>query len=291
MNQRKSLNELTLLDRFLFAEAMEQPENMQTLLEIILGKEVVLKHLPQTEHEKRKSPLYRFVKLDVWTQDTEGTLYDTEVQKKDTKNLPKRSRYYQGVIDSKLLEPGLVDFNQLNELFIIIITPFDLFGEEKYCYTFRMKCEEIPELHLNDGITRIFLNTHGTNDDEVSDDLIELLHLMEYTNDNQTRYKNENLQKMLKRVRDIQNNAEVSVKYMQEWEERILERQEAKEEGKLEGKLEGRREAVQIFIEIALRQHMKDESILKILQEDYMLESKKAREYVENKKKQMKQKS
>ena len=42
----KSLEELTLLNRFLFAEAMEIPENMRILLEIILGRDIVLKLPP-----------------------------------------------------------------------------------------------------------------------------------------------------------------------------------------------------------------------------------------------------
>ena len=45
MTKRRSLEELTLLDRFLFAETMEDPENLRILLEIILGKDLVLKHL------------------------------------------------------------------------------------------------------------------------------------------------------------------------------------------------------------------------------------------------------
>ena len=44
----KPLKDLTLLDRFLFSETMEDPENLQTMLEIILGKEIVLQYLPQT---------------------------------------------------------------------------------------------------------------------------------------------------------------------------------------------------------------------------------------------------
>lgn len=43
MEKRKNLEDLTLLDRFLFAEAMDDPEIMQWVLEIILGKEVVLR--------------------------------------------------------------------------------------------------------------------------------------------------------------------------------------------------------------------------------------------------------
>ena len=40
MIQRKTLKDLNLLDRFLFAEAMSDPENMKNVLEIILGKDI-----------------------------------------------------------------------------------------------------------------------------------------------------------------------------------------------------------------------------------------------------------
>ena len=36
MNQRKLLKELNLLDKFLFDEAMDDPENVKTMLDIIL---------------------------------------------------------------------------------------------------------------------------------------------------------------------------------------------------------------------------------------------------------------
>lgn len=38
-----------------------------------------------------------------------------------------------------------------------------------------------PELTLEDGATRIFLNTRGTNDDEVSKELREFLHYLEWS--------------------------------------------------------------------------------------------------------------
>ena len=60
----------------------------------------------------------------------------------------------------------------LIDTFNIIITPFDLFGEGRYCYTFHARCDENPSLVLEDGATRIFLNTRGTNRNEVSEELI-----------------------------------------------------------------------------------------------------------------------
>ena len=76
MKPLKQLKDLTLLDRFLFSEVLE------TILEIILGRDVLLRCLPQTEKEQRRSPLYRHIRLDVWGQDLEGTVYDVEVKSK-----------------------------------------------------------------------------------------------------------------------------------------------------------------------------------------------------------------
>lgn len=45
-------------------------------------------------------------KPDVVGMDRKGTLYYSEMQKKNTGNLKKRSRYYQAQLDVSLLEPG-----------------------------------------------------------------------------------------------------------------------------------------------------------------------------------------
>ena len=44
--------------------------------------------------------------LDVYVRDGKGTVYDIEIQVSDTKELPKRSRYYQSGIDMSILEKG-----------------------------------------------------------------------------------------------------------------------------------------------------------------------------------------
>ena len=100
-------------------------------------------------------------------------------QKENTKNLPHRSRFYQALIDSKLLDPGEVDFSNMKDCYSIIIAPFDLFGRGLYQYTFQMTCAETGQ-PLEDGATRIFLNTHGKNSEDISPELKELLYYMEH---------------------------------------------------------------------------------------------------------------
>ena len=230
--QKTQLKDLTLLDRFLFSETIEDPRNLQIILEIILGKEVLLKYLPQPEKEQKKSPLYRYIRVDVWSEDIYNTVYDVEVQKKDTRNLPRRSRFYQSLMDGRLLKPGESDFNQLKDICLIIIAPFDIFGYEKYQYTFEMRCREVPQLSMEDGATRIFLNTHGKNPEDVSPELVELLYYMEHSNQRTSvSYQSSRVRELQGNVNTIVENEEMGVRFMQAWEELLLERQEGREEG------------------------------------------------------------
>ena len=155
-----------MLDKFLFDEAMDDPENVKTMLDIILNKKTNLKHPPQTEKEQRTFTDNRQIRLDVYAMDEDDVIYEVEAQKENTHNLPKRSRLYQRIIDSKLLLPGVVDFNYME---------------------------------------------HST--EEVSE-----------------QCKSERIQKMHRRVCRIKASEKTEVKYMQAWEEKLLERQKEKRE-------------------------------------------------------------
>ena len=230
----KKLQELTLFDKFLFDETMDIPEAHEAVLQIIFGDDNLKLLTPaQTEKEIRTAPWLRSIRLDVYAIDQEKRIYNTESQKAEKKDLVKRSRFYQSLIDSSLLEPGEISFNQMNDTCIIMITPFDLFGEERYQYTFRSRCDENPALLMEDGAIRIFLNSHGKNPEEVSPELIELLKYMESTDavlaENSA---NEKLKKIHKHVSQIKASEEMGVKYMQKWEEKVLDREEGRAEGR-----------------------------------------------------------
>ncbi|MCB5569842.1 Rpn family recombination-promoting nuclease/putative transposase [Mediterraneibacter faecis] len=240
---KRTLKDLNLMDKFLFDEAMEDKDNMKTLLDIVLGQDTHLKYPPQTEKEFRNSKENRQIRLDVYAIDEDDVVYDTEPQKQNTKNLPKRSRLYQGLIDSNLLPPGSIDFNALNTVIIIMIMPFDLFGYELYQYTFRIKCEEISELELEDGATRIFLNSHGKHPEFVNPELIELLEYMEKSTDTVAKKcESKRIHQMHERITKLKSSKEMEIKYMQKWEEKEIERQEAYAEGERVGEKRGRTE-------------------------------------------------
>ena len=47
--KQKQLNELTLLDRFLFASVMEDDRSLELVLSIIMGEEITLRQPSQVE--------------------------------------------------------------------------------------------------------------------------------------------------------------------------------------------------------------------------------------------------
>ena len=75
----KPLKDLTLLDRFLFDTAMENPEFCQNVLDIILPEQMISK-VTLGISEKTMEPYYdsRAVRLDLLAFDENETVYDAE---------------------------------------------------------------------------------------------------------------------------------------------------------------------------------------------------------------------
>ena len=153
----------------------------------------------------------------------------------------------------------------LNEVLVVMITPFDLFGYGLYRYTFQMKCEEIPELKLDDGATRIFLNTRGEHPELVLSELIELLKYMQHSTDEVSgACESKRIQEMHRRVCQIRASEKTEVKYMQTWEEKIL----IKQEGIAEGRIEGEKALLKSLIEKKMAKKYSAEQISAMLEVD-----------------------
>lgn len=230
------LEELNLMDRFLFDEVMEDKEAYEAVVNILLENEIELLEKPETEKEFRVSPELRQIRLDVIGMDVEKKIYYTEMQNRNTGNLCKRSRYYQAQLDVLLLEPGSKDFNLLNDSCLILISPFDIFGRGLYRYTFEGVCKECPDLKIEDGAIRIFINTRGNNKDNFSQ---EFLDFVEYVTDSSDEMANktnsDNIKLIHEKVKKIRASEKMGVKYMQLWEEKAYIRDEGIEEGLAKG--------------------------------------------------------
>lgn len=127
--------------------------------------EVKIKRIefPQTQKVMKMTAEGKGVRLDVYVADEHHTVYNVEMQATDTKELPKRSRYYQGIIDMDIISKGKL-YNGLRTSYVIFICAFDLFEAGLYKYTFENRCKENPEIVLGDGTQKIFLNATAIMD-------------------------------------------------------------------------------------------------------------------------------
>ena len=98
------------------------------------------------------------------------------------KELPKRSRYQQSMMDLELLRPGEA-YGRLRKSYVIFICRFNMYPQEGlHKYSFRNVCRELPELELDDGAETIFLCTKGKADDVPA----ELKNLFQYMEEQAT---------------------------------------------------------------------------------------------------------
>ena len=86
------------------------------------------------------------------------------MQTRNVDNLPKRSRYYQSLVDLELLDRGQA-YDELARSYVIVICPKDLFHHGYYLYEFRNYCVQNRQIELGDEAAKIFLNANGTRGD------------------------------------------------------------------------------------------------------------------------------
>ena len=112
-------------------------------------------------------PANKSIRLDVFFEDGD-TVYDIEMQKVDTGNLPLRARMYSSMMDANMLDKGL-EYEALRRSYVIFVCMFDLFERGRTKYTFKSICEEDRDLPLGDGRCIMFLNTKGSVGDLSND--------------------------------------------------------------------------------------------------------------------------
>ena len=222
----KPIEKLTIVDDFMFGVVMSNPRFCKILLELILG--VKIRKIEYPELQKTINERYgsKGVRLDVYVEDEERTVYNVEIQTTKLEHLPQRLRYYQGVIDLHILEKG-EDYKALRQSFVIFICTYDPFGEGRWVYTFENRCCEDGNLALGDGAKKIVLNTKG-HVGEISDELKALLRYMEgfLPEDEYTR-------ELDKAVTEVRSDEKWRLEYM-----RLMERDREKMQlGEYRGKV------------------------------------------------------
>lgn len=161
---QKEYSDLTFTDDFMFCKILTaNPKLCQELLELIL--DIKIKKIVYTESQKTIDETYdgKGIRLDVYVNDEAGTVYDLEMQTTMQKDLPKRTRYYQGMIDLNLIEKG-EKYSALKKSYIIFICLSDPFGKNLPVYSFRNICIQDSSVELGDDSHKIIINAAGSRE-------------------------------------------------------------------------------------------------------------------------------
>ena len=149
MRDIKPFEELTFHDDFMFGLVMQDRELCREALECLLG--IRISRVEYSEPQKTIAPLYTAhgIRLDVYVEDG-STVYDVEIQNRDERDMGRRTRYYQGMMDVDSLLKGQV-YSELKHSVIIFLWRFDPFKKGIPCYTIARTCREDRSVELEDG--------------------------------------------------------------------------------------------------------------------------------------------
>ena len=235
---------LTIRNKFMFGKVTQNPVIAQKMADLLTPVEIGA----VTEAEREKFLQHRssskYVKLDMYLEDENGRVVDTEMQNKSNnkmvqEELPLRIRYYQGMIDQEILSSG-TDYIFLKETYIIFICTYDPFGKGKYVYHFHMACDEDESIQLHDKMNWIFYNTTADLS-EVPEGINKFLNYVE----------NEHAEDEFTRLLDKEvKNARLNEEWRSEYLKTYVNDMDMRREGYIEGekfglergKAEGERE-------------------------------------------------
>ena len=174
-------SKLYITNRFMFPLVMSHKEIAKPFIEAALGIKIYDLKDPEQEKTEQVGIFSKSVRYDVFTQqiNENGEIvssFDLEMQIVDTKELPKRARYYQSIHDTNDLRKGAM-YKSLKDQYVLFICPEDIFKEGLPIYSFQNYATENKKLALDD---RTFKNFYIFNQYEKLPDAHPLKPYLKY---------------------------------------------------------------------------------------------------------------
>lgn len=263
--------EFNLSDFALFLAVMKNRKAYESTLSMILDEPDLKLTEVKVEQVVLNKSGKRAIRLDAWAKSDDDRQFDMEMQNDSRKDsLSKRSRFYQGLIDTPVLKAGKeTQYKNLPSTDIIFITQEDIFGKNLAKYIFTEQCEEIRGLHLDDGTRKIFLNMTSKNG---SKELVSLLQYMKKTD-------MENPDILVKDERLIALDRIVTeVRQSEEWE---AVQMNIFEIGIEHGKEEGIKEGIKVLVETCAEFGLTKSDTCRKIEEKFLISSQEAEAYIE----------
>ena len=225
---RKSFDELTIADDFMFCKVMQNEGICKEFLEMVLAGQIGKIAYLSPQNSVATGIEAKSIRLDVFVKDEAGKSYDIEMQVANEHNIPKRMRYYQAAIDIAFLDKG-AHYKALNDSYIIFMCLFDAIGNDKPLYTFENICLEDRQTPLRDGTKKVIINAQAFRKAEDA----ELKGFLEYVKKGtvNTEYTGR-IETMIQAVKDNEQ-ARQEYRFMSGFE------MDAREEGRSEGIAQG----------------------------------------------------
>lgn len=226
--RKRALSELDLIDGFLFGEMLSRGKIsewfVKLMVERIIGrkvKEVKFKSDPKIQGPGTdKHGIELDVLIRVYEEegtDTDGykpPIFDIEPNayyiEKD--ELVRRIRYYQALIDSKVLRSG-AGYEELPDSYVIFIMKNDPFGAGLIQYTLETKCREFASLGIDDGRKSIMLYTKGKYDYLPHGKALSNM-LMFFESSNKKHAVDKELKALLTEIEKVKSDEDVEVRYV-----------------------------------------------------------------------------
>ncbi len=234
----KTIDEANLIDDVFMNLVASDPDKgeefCKTLLSVLLQKDIgSVKVLVQRVIPGLGDGM-RGVRLDVEVTEADinnpkltANVYDIEPHTRKESDLFRMMRFRQAKIDSRYMKSGDNDFRHLPDLYMILITNYDPFGENYMLYTLGVGCKEIPELKCEDGLKYLYFNTKGRKGG--SNAIRNMLEYMQ--NSTETPVVDSATKEIDKIVNNVRRDPEMRGKYMTFGDKIDIEKKISFEEG------------------------------------------------------------
>ena len=160
-NFDEKIRKLTIADNYMFFSVMTNNDDIcKEVVEICIGRAVHEIRYKAGEASMKLSPDGKGVRLDVYLEDENRTLYDIEMQAVVNMYIGRRTRYYDSVMSVNMLNSGQ-DYRSLPDSYVIFICLEDPFGKNRAVYRFCNRERDDHDLTLEDGSYKILINARG----------------------------------------------------------------------------------------------------------------------------------
>ena len=247
----QGVEDLTLLDDTFMRIALNDIEACQHVIRILMDDPSI--EIVEVRSQYRISKLVsKDAVLDILAEDTQGRVYNLEIQRKTTLDHARRTRRYNAMVDAEYLEKGK-EYSEMPEVYVIYISETDIWKTQQ--------TESTVEKHFKGQMTEYDDGQHTIYINAAINDGSPKAALMQYF---KTCDPDDMSQGALSRRVRYLKREKGGIEEMCEYSERIFNG--GREEGLREGRREGRWEERQAMIHLMRAQGIDEETIEKILE-------------------------